>query len=273
MSPSNSLAPAAATRLLRRSGVGLCWSAQNTAGSGYRLTRAAGDLYASRSTRPHRTMRTRLLIPFLAAAASLSASVSSTFDNDSEGWTVSSTGGSEGMSSTYVASGQYLQLSEVGAGPYAYFIAPDKFLGNQSSAFGNALRFDLQLDYLKTTSWADTNTGDVILKGNGLTLVYNTPNNPNATTWTSYSVPLSVSSTAVWRLNSTATTSTLATSAQLQSALSDLSALWIRGEFRSGPELSRIDNVTLIPEPATWAGLLAAPALIFALLRRRAHRS
>ena len=218
-------------------------------------------------------MRTRFLIPFLAATASLSASVSSTFDTGSDGWTVSGTGGAEGMTSTYVAAGHYFQLSEVGAGPYAYFIAPDKFLGNQSSAFGNALRFDLQLDYLKTTSWADTNTGDVILKGNGLTLVYNTPNNPNATTWTSYSVPLSVSSTAVWRLNSTAASSPLATSAQLQSVLSNISALWIRGEFRGGPENSRIDNVTLIPEPATWAGLLAAPAFIFARLRRRAHRS
>ena len=218
-------------------------------------------------------MRTRFLILFLATAASLSAAVTSSFDTDSDGWTASSTGGPEGMTSTYITAGQYFQLSEVGAGPYAYFVAPDKFLGNQSSAFGNALRFDLQLDYLKTTNWADTATGDVILKGNGLTLVYNTPNNPNATNWTSYSVPLSISSSAVWRLDSTKTSSPLATSDQLQSALSDLSALWIRGEFRGGPENSRIDNVTLIPEPATWAGLLGAPALIFALLRRRARRS
>jgi hypothetical protein len=56
--------------------------------------------------------------------------------------------------------------------------------------------------------------------------------------WTSYSVPLSASG---WKRDSL--TGAAATADDFTKVLGDLTALWIRGEFNTGPDTGFLDNV------------------------------
>lgn len=199
----------------------------------------------------------------LGVTAVLAAPVSSTFDDSSHGWTVTGIGGSEGMTAFYDPSG-YFGLNEVGAGPFAYFVAPSQFLGNQTTAYGNLLSFDLQQVYPAGATAANTGSGDVILYGASQTLAFNTANDPANGSWTSYAVPLQAS--AGWRLNNNS--GAVVSESVLQSVLASLTGLWIRAEYRGGPETDKIDNVTMIPEPGTYAWFMGALVLAVVAVRR-----
>ncbi len=200
-------------------------------------------------------------------AASLPAlAVTSTFDTDAEGW--SAQGDIQGpltWSATGGNPGGHVLIDDLTTGGVTYFVAPALFHGNFSGAFGSLLTFDLMQVYPGGAN--QFNTEDVILQGNGLTVVYNTASNPGNNTWTSYAVPLSA---AGWRLDSLS--GSAVTNEQFITVLSNLSALKIRAEYQTGADIGHLDNVALVPEPATTVMFLAGIGCV-ALAAGRSRRA
>lgn len=211
-------------------------------------------------------------VAVLAAAIAPAHAVTSTFDLDAEGWTAQGdVAGAINWTPTGGNPGGHVNIDDNTTGGTTYFVAPATFLGDKSAALGTNLTFDLMQVYSGSAS--QFNDADVILEGGGLTLVYDTSINPANGSWTSYSVPLTAGD---WQLNGLG--GLAATTQQLETTLSSLSALWIRAEYRSGADVGHLDNVTLVPEPTTWAMLLVGMVGVGMGVRRegvvasRAHR-
>jgi hypothetical protein len=194
------------------------------------------------------------LIAVLATAATFAPAAraaTSSFSASAEGWTaLGDSAGPLTWAATGGNPGGHVEINDAVTGGVTFYVAPSAFLGDQSAALGSLLRFDLMQVY--TGSPAQFDNPDVVLVGAGNTLVFDTPNNPANGAWTSYAVPLAAGS---WRLNDTG--GAVATPAQLAATLGSLTALRIRAEYRTGADLGKLDNVSLVPEPGTW-GLLAA---------------
>jgi uncharacterized repeat protein (TIGR01451 family) len=160
----------------------------------------------------------------------------STFDANNEAWTTF--GDATTTAPTFTATGGNpggnVCATDRGDGIFWYFQAPSKFLGNVSAAYNGVLSFDLKQSSTTSPSPAD----DIVLIGGGLTLVFDTPNDPGVN-FTSYRVSLNE---AGW-VNTA--TSRPATRAEMIQTLSSLTTLRIRGEYRSGPDTGCLDNVTL----------------------------
>jgi hypothetical protein len=168
----------------------------------------------------------------------------STFDFDHENWRIMGDVAGDTIADFIPNGGNpggYVQAIDQVVGGTMYWQAPEKFLGDVSCAYGQALNFDLVQSRL--TSQFDWE--DVILKGAGLTLVFDTPYNPD-TSWTSYSVPLL--ETAGWVKDSTINgviSGDPPTMAEMQAVLASLTELRIRAEYVSGADTDGLDNVVL----------------------------
>ena len=205
----------------------------------------------------------------LGATQAAQAAPSSTFDAGNDGWTVSDTnppfdsfGGS--FTPDYDEAGQFIRYTDPSSMSF-FFEAPDSFLGDLSAYYGGVLRYSQTLS-VQTPQWRD-DPDLVLVNGSGLVLVYQNPNQPG-TGWTDYAVSLSAGS---WRVG--ALDGSFATGAQMQAVLGDLQRLRIRGEYISGVvETTALDNVSIsaVPEPASWAFMLAAAGVLSDALRRRA---
>lgn len=172
----------------------------------------------------------------------------SAFSTTLEGW--ETTNGTETYVSTGGNPGGNLRGTEGGSGVW-YFSAPAAFLGDQSDYYGGSLSFDLKQD-IATSQFDDI---DVMLTGGGLTLVLDVGDNPG-TDWTSYSVNLALG--GGWRIGSLS--GSVASEAQIQTVLSDLEKLWIRGEYVNGTtgDASNLDNVALDEKPASPPAYIGA---------------
>lgn len=164
--------------------------------------------------------------------------VSSTFDTDDEGWRI--TGDAQGSSvlPTYHLTGGnpdgYISAKDNVQGGVWYFKAPAAFHGDFSIAYDTTLEFDLMQSSLNS----QFNTVDVYLRGGGLELRYDTPNNPG-TVWTSYS--LTLTEAGGWLIGGV-----VPTQEQMLQVLSDVTDLQIRGEFVTGADTGSLDNVYLV---------------------------
>lgn len=211
-------------------------------------------------------MRRLMSLLGLCLASVSAQAVVSTFDAGAEGWTAqgdvehpiewSATGGNPGG---------HVVIDDRTVGGVTYYVAPASFLGNRLGALESNLRFDLMQVYPGSPN--QFNTTDVILQGGGLTLAYDTPVNPANGGWTSYAVPLSA---AGWKVN--ALDGAPATDGQFATVLSSLTALKIRAEFQTGSDFGHMDNVALVPEPGSWALLLAGLTAVGLTSLRRAKR-
>jgi len=152
--------------------------------------------------------------------------------------------------------GGYLSVNDDVLNGVWYWFAPSNYLGNKSCHFGKHLKYDL-----KQTETSDQfATGDVWMVGtDGTTLVYfdqaNYDNSEPRTSWTSYLIKLD--ETAGWKIEPTNTPfandtdpflsqwsqARLASDAEIRDVLTSLGALYIRGEFRDGPDTGSLDNV------------------------------
>jgi Laminin B (Domain IV)/PEP-CTERM motif len=222
-------------------------------------------------------MRTFIIAGILGlfGTAAAQADIVSTFNTDTQGWTVV---GDEAGPVTWVSSGGnpggYVSVTDSVVGGTMYFVAPDAYFGNHSGAYGTALTFDLIQNYPDSPNQFDDSLGDVVLMGSGLTLAYDLANNPVNGTWTPYSVSLTAGS---WRLDSL--TGQIATQQQIQSVLSDVTGFQIRAEYQTGADTDGLDSVVLsaggagapVPEPSTWAMMILGFAGVSFMAYRRSR--
>jgi hypothetical protein len=158
-----------------------------------------------------------------------------TFDYSSQ---YSATGGKTGG---YLAGGETNPLGGTG-----YFVAPSTsaFHGDLSTYVGGTLSFDIKVFEGTKLNYFDDN--DVMISGNGSTLLFATHINPAEAPgdgWVHFSIALT---TANFGSN-------------LATVLANVSNFELRGEFIDGVEKEGIDNVTLttaVPEPSTWAMMI-----------------
>jgi hypothetical protein len=181
----------------------------------------------------------------LAASADyappLVTDAASTFDADDEGWTIAGgdfqRSGPVRWNDAGGSPGGY--ASAVGGGAW-YWLAPPKFLGDASAAYGRALKFDvLQNQAMMNCVQTDAL---VVLCGGGYEIHFDAPYKPDVT-WTSYTVQLS--ETALWV---DVATGQPVTRPELQAVLADLSQLRIRGWFSAcalATPAGGLDNVVL----------------------------
>ena len=120
-----------------------------------------------------------------------------------------------------------------------FFVAPAKFLGNQSRAYGGDLRFDLKQN--KTSGF--TRGWDVRLHSSGMILVNRYPQQP-PTVWTTFEFTLHEGHGWVNR-----DAGRDATREELIGALSNLEAIWIRADYGNS-SLAQLDNVMLLAQPS-----------------------
>ncbi len=174
--------------------------------------------------------------------------IQSTFNSNDEGWQIVSFADLSTndysiigvYTPTYNSSGGdpggYISTTDPDNGDFT-FSAPSFLLGNQSDATG------LTYDLTHPQGAINYQTTDVMLVGDGMRLLWesNPPIVPG-TGWTAVSVNFAPS--ASWHLNTT--DGALATPANFQDVLGDLTGLYIRGEYTVGPELAGLDNIQLV---------------------------
>ena len=217
-------------------------------------------------------MRTPLYIALVSLSLlslnSKADATQSTFDTNSEGWSVADWNNpdlstivqtfSVGWISSGGNPGGYINASDL-SDNWFWFSAPAKFLGNKSAAFGTSLQFDLSVSIYASEAPV------VILTGAGQRL-YFLGNSP-PTTFASYNIPLTPTG---WRLNDYKN-GIEPTPAIMQSVLGNLDGLYIDGDWHNGIETAGLDNVRLVPEPTSLALLIlvALFSLQFLLCRGR----
>jgi hypothetical protein len=169
---------------------------------------------------------------------------------------------------TYFASGGdpggYIYSTDPDGGDFT-FSAPAAFLGNKSAAFGSTLTYSLN-----DTSSVNYNTTDVILMGGGVTLLWQqSPTLVPGPSFTTVTVPLAP--TADWHLVG----GSLASAGDFTTVLGNLTGIYIRGEYAFGPDSTGLDTVNFaaVPEPETWALLLAGLLALGAVTRRRRSKT
>ncbi len=207
----------------------------------------------------------------ITASASVDVLAQSTFDTDTDGWTALGTSGSAG--GWAMTSGPF-SVSYIGGAismtdpdnEWTYFSAPGKFLGDMSAAFGGQIQFESRV--LSAPGGSYANEAEVMLRGGGMTLVYDA-----TSTLTSLPTAFNISlASGNWRVGDTFS-GAAATDADLQTVLGDL---WINAEyFTPVVETIALDNVRLItavPEPQTYAMMLAGLGLVgWAVRRTKTH--
>lgn len=225
------------------------------------------------------------LVLVVAASPAMAIGVSSDFSVDADGWTVSTLSDSggpnflvalqSGLAPTHNASGGnpggFISILDPDTG-WTYFVAPSKFTGNQADKFGGSLSFSLQ----QATNGGfllDPEPPHLALVSGTTVLVLDAGAVPVATPdWSSYTVALMA---GTWHLNSLS--GALATNADLQTVLGNLSALFVVSEFISPVvEVNGLDSVSLVapvPLPTAAWGMLSALGLLGAKTARRQRRA
>ena len=136
-----------------------------------------------------------------------------------------------------------------------YWLAPRKYLGDKSHFFGRYLRFDLKQS---DTSRQFANPDVWLLGAGGTRLVYFDQDNYDdsypRTSWPSYLIKLDRA--ANWKIEPQSGFSVytepflaqwsrarLADDTDIERVLGSLDGLYIRGEFRTGPDSGSLDTV------------------------------
>jgi gliding motility-associated-like protein len=192
------------------------------------------------------TFKQHLILLFLFCGF-LSHSQISGFNTNDEGWTVIGDAGNTVRpiyNTTGGNPGGFISSKDEGTNGTWYFSAPRKFLGNKSWFYGRSLQFQLK----QNLTDQQYNEDDIIMSGNGVTMFFNTADNPK-TTWTAYSIKLDVS--ADWRISIVFGLSRKATQAEIKTVLCNVSKIWIRGEFREGADEGGLDNAIIEGEECT----------------------
>lgn len=193
-----------------------------------------------------RAILTLAFVPVLALPARALDSLQSTFDQNTEGWTVS--GGASAPTHGFVlgSDGGFIQSTDTDSANPWYWVAPSKFLGNRAAAYGGRLQFRIWQSY--TTGASTGGVPDVVLEAGVNRLVCTIP--PLGNFWNDCSVLLTES--AGWRYGTL--TGPAPDASMVKYVLGNLTAVRIRGDYRRGSEIGGLDSVVMelpsIPPPA-----------------------
>jgi hypothetical protein len=217
--------------------------------------------------------RLALVLASLLGISERAQAAVSTFNTSDEGWKVVSFNNLANNNYTIIGTynptysvtggnpGGFIFSTDPDGGDFT-FSAPAVFLGDQSSAFGKSLKYDIA-----HSGAVDYQTSDVILTGGGLRLLWqNTPPLTLTAPWTTVTVPFSPS--AQWHVGTS--TGAAATASDFQTTLASLTGLYIRGEYSFGSETASLDNV-VTPEPGSI--FLGGAAMWLAGLCRRPRKA
>lgn len=160
------------------------------------------------------------------------ALVRSTFDLDSEGWSI--TNNSSATTPLWSpeggrTGGHIYILDQLSSWKQYYWNAPSAFLGDVSAAYGGTITYHVFSDRVTTTLLTRNNMWQVILTGAGTKLVIPLETIPGQSGWTAYSVRLDT--TAGWRHLATAAG---ATEDDIRDVLGSLVQLEILGDYWGG---------------------------------------
>jgi len=186
-----------------------------------------------------------VVVASLAMAGCIGASgpetVSTTFDDGTEGWTVGGDAQSGSVEPTHVADGGddggYVEATDDVSGGVWYWNASAAYLGDKSAYASGSLSFSLR----QSSTDDQFDSPDVVLVSGETKLGYdfgNASSHPR-TNWTAYSVELSA---AGW---TNLGTESAATDDEFERVLSDLDAVQIRGEYVTGDDVGGLDTVEL----------------------------
>jgi hypothetical protein len=212
-----------------------------------------------------RSLACFFLLALLSATASASPLVVSTFDSNREGWNASF-GAAVGAGAIWQSSGGNpagnLVAPDSSSGTTTWYFGasadtpPSPLLGNHANAYGGTLEYDLRIENFAGNYYDTSSDFDVWISGNGLTLLYDGGFHPGSS-WSHFSIPLVAS--AGWQKNLFFPATTPATEAEVQSALSNITSIQIRGNYTDAATTTHLDNVGFyaVPEPTgiTLAGL------------------
>lgn len=175
---------------------------------------------------------------------------SSGFDHDAEGWTITGDAQSESVTPDFNGTGGnpggLITAKDDTTGGTFYFVAPAKYLGDDSKAYAKWLTFDLKT----TSAESPFEAYGVMLSGGGVTVIAMMPHDPLPVgEWVSYSFKLDpggnwkvVSGTDV-APDASFDDAPKASESQLRKVLGALTLLRIRGEYNNGPDEGSLDNV------------------------------
>jgi hypothetical protein len=175
--------------------------------------------------------------------ASLLSKAENGFESDAEGWGVLGSAETPLFHSTSGNPGGYISATN------RYWLAPEKYLGNQSAVYGGVLQFDLK----QSDGSSQQDDSDIILTGQDLNLFFKSARNPG-TNWTSYKVALH--ELAGWKkdsLNGSPPTQT-----EMLTVLATLTSVSIRGQSTYIRDIGGLDNVVLLAPPTNNVVLLLA---------------
>ncbi len=165
------------------------------------------------------------------------AYAASSFDANDEAWSLNGDAAAQvELRSVGGNPGGHICGKDSVNGDIWYFIAPPRFLGDASRTFGKRLTWDLKQDNM----YQQLKGRDVVLQGNGLSLVFNIKATP-AKEWTAYEARLDGESG--WKFDDAAQPA--ATEEQVRQVLKAITSLRLRGEFADGPDSACLDNVFL----------------------------
>ena len=202
----------------------------------------------------------------LMPSSVLAATISSTFDADSEGWFVQDILGGAGPwdrvqtfpvqhSSTGGNPGGYIFSIDPSAN-FFRFAAPSKFLGNKSALLRGTLSVDL------AHSTGGPVFALVILRGGAQDeiLAYQ-PGGSLSTSFLRFNIPLDADGSSWLHFDDGHLNQRIATTHDFESVLSNLTDIWIQGDTSDGSETTRLDNFSIVPELATAACIASGEIL------------
>ena len=209
-------------------------------------------------------------------AAPASAAVFSGFDTGADGWTIADVGST---TATAADPNNPPTYRSTGGNPGGYiftndtenavaFLAPGTYAASLGTSTGGSISFDLfDLDTPDAVNYPA-----VVIYGNGISIGYNTAG-PGAS-FTHYVVPLTATGWTLYPGNGNGGTVPV-TDAQFAAVLNGATNLAILADWHTGGDDTGLDNVSLsgpavtaVPEPTTWASMLAGLAGVGAALRR-----
>jgi hypothetical protein len=189
--------------------------------------------------------------------------------------------GDAGSSLSWIDTGAgegFLQMSEAGTGQWDWFVAPTKFIGDQSAFFGGTLSFDVHASAVTGTR-GTVEAAAVLLHSGSDTIGAFLPSQPSAQAWNTITIALTAS--ADWRVGSPGAQNQFpmaskpaAQDADIQAILENVTDIWILGDWGTSAQTIGLDNVILarpdgVRVPAPGGALLLATAMLALLARRR----